>query len=286
MKKNLISLLMVCACFISVALPAFAQMVDRGAVLKQNEQYAAFLTQATYEGTAWRECRLMTSLCPDRCGHSGNIATFSIDKNIVYAKYNEYGDEPSEQFMIMIDKGDETAPLIDKKWYDVIKSLDTGDKILLAWDHLYVTVTDGDFVSKYPERPITFIHPLTDKQAQLIPSFEPEKDSEGNYGKLARYYVALAHNAGNFDEDNPFFQIDRHLYTYYYGNIATMEYLVGFSIKTDDTIKGILDIVGALNPGDYALIAFRRDGFQNGIIVDTPLLVLPESVANAEELMK
>lgn len=50
-------------------------------------------TIANYDGTAFRLCRGRTLACPERCGHSGGFATFSVVDYLQYDKRGKYGDE-------------------------------------------------------------------------------------------------------------------------------------------------------------------------------------------------
>ena len=47
-------------------------------VEKQRELLAVHKTIAKYEGKKDVQCRHMTMLCPDRCGHGGITASFKI----------------------------------------------------------------------------------------------------------------------------------------------------------------------------------------------------------------
>jgi len=252
--------------------------------IRRNEHFATFLTLATYEGTSWRECMFRTALCPNNCGHSGNMATFSVDKYIVYAKFHEYGDGKDGKFLVLIDNGENTKPLIDEKSYETIKSLKKGDRVLLSWNHLYVTETVGEFKSQFPERPINLILPITEKQAKFIPDVAAPKTEDGFEGMLRRYYVALASFSGRV-EGVDLFQVDRHLHTYFYGDVATMEYLAVMAFNPNTTNQKIVDDIKNLKAGDFAIVAFRRDMVGNSS-VDTPLFVLPETQQRAEALLK
>lgn len=44
-----------------------------------------------------------SDLCPDRCGHSGKLATFAIVKYLRYEKPGEFGDPRQEQFLVLIE---------------------------------------------------------------------------------------------------------------------------------------------------------------------------------------
>jgi len=238
-----------------------------------NERYATFLTVATFEGVEFRPCRLMTSLCPDRCGHAGNVATFSIDNYIAYGKYNEYGDGKDGRFLVKIDGGENTAPLIDKVNYAKIKELKKGSKVLLSWNHLYVTKTEeGGFSSKYPERPINFVLPISDNDAKLIPSVSAPTSADGLSGVLDRYYVTNAQFYG-MEDGQAVFSIKDNIYTYYNSDVITLEFLAAYTIDTKTADKVIVDEINKLKAESNVILAFRRDIIDN-TVVQTPLFVL------------
>ncbi|MFM7180708.1 MAG: hypothetical protein ACKO2G_04500 [Verrucomicrobiales bacterium] len=111
---------------------------------------AVHKTEATFKGTRQHKCLGRTSLCPDQCGHSGTMVTFTIDKYTDYQKAGEYGDPKQKDFQFLIEdnKKNEKVPanLLAK-----INALKPGDKVILEWEHRYMN-HDG---SRYPERPVT-----------------------------------------------------------------------------------------------------------------------------------
>lgn len=111
-------------------------------------------TLAEFKGLTDHRCRGLTSLCPDRCGHSGKLATFAIIEYRAYEKPGEYGDPKQERFMVLIEDNmgnAKVSPDIRK----VILGLKPGERVHLKWNHDYVT-RDG---SKFPERPIVLLEP-------------------------------------------------------------------------------------------------------------------------------
>lgn len=106
-------------------------------------------TVAEFLGTNYHQCMGLTSLCPDKCGGSGTLASFAIIKYLNYEKLGEYGDPKCEQFDVMVEdnmKQSKVLPAIR----DTVTSLKKGDHVLLSWNHDYVTV-DG---SSGPDRPV------------------------------------------------------------------------------------------------------------------------------------
>jgi len=168
-KSIIIGLALMLAMSASTAQQVF--MVDEaGVIVERNQHLATFLTLATFDGIAYHQCLGMTSLCPDQCGHSGNMASFHIDKHLASARFNEFGDVRSDRFMVLIDNGYPAPPLVSNEIFSTLHDLKRGDKVLLSWNHLYVTRQIGDVASQFPERPINFILPLTEKQASVIPT--------------------------------------------------------------------------------------------------------------------
>ncbi len=106
-------------------------------------------TVAVFEGTRLHRCIGLTSLCPDRCGHSGTLATFKIVKYLKYEKTGKYGDPQGETFVFMLENNlkQAKAPLEIR---ETVAGLKPGDTVLLSWNHDYVT-RGG---SSSPERPV------------------------------------------------------------------------------------------------------------------------------------
>lgn len=120
-------------------------------------------TVAQFEGVAYHRCMGMTSLCPDKCGSSGDMATFRILKYIAYKKPGEYGDpeQKSYQFLVQDNMKNVKVPADIKA---AVESLKQGDYVRLDWQHDYVT-KEG---SKYPERIVQAIKPLTREEADKL----------------------------------------------------------------------------------------------------------------------
>ena len=119
-------------------------------------------TLATFEGIEKKTCLGMTSLCPDKCGHSGDVAVFRINKYLRYLPLGKYGDPQQEKFFVMVKNtlGESETTEANR---EMIASLKKGDKVLLGWNHIYVT-KEG---ASYPERPITVLKPLTPEESAL-----------------------------------------------------------------------------------------------------------------------
>jgi hypothetical protein len=137
--------------------PAAPAKIDR-------QLLSAHETVARFVGIKDHRCMGRTALCPDRCGHSGKLATFAIVKYLRFEKPGEFGDPKQEQFLVLIE--DNTGqPKVPAPILKSITALKAGELVRLAWNHDYVT-HEG---SQFPERPIVSIAPLTKEQADKLP---------------------------------------------------------------------------------------------------------------------
>jgi hypothetical protein len=138
--------------FVAAACANGADIADR-----KTETLSRHETVAEFRGTALHKCMGLTSLCPDKCGHSGSLATFRIVHYLAYEKPGEYGDPKAEEFAFLVEDNmghPKTTPDIRA----AVNPLKKGDVVLLSWNHDYVTVngTSG------PERPVTRLERLAD----------------------------------------------------------------------------------------------------------------------------
>jgi hypothetical protein len=124
----------------------------KDAALKKRELLSSHSTVAKFIGIKDHECLGKTSLCPDRCGHSGKLATFEIIEYLDYQKPGEYGDPKQTSFQILIRDNQGNAK-IPAEILSIIESLKPNTKVKLSWNHDYVTKDN----SSSPERPITKI---------------------------------------------------------------------------------------------------------------------------------
>lgn len=120
-------------------------------------------TLAAFEGVKFRRCMGRTALCPDRCSHSGEYATFRIEKYIKYEKPGKYGDAKQKTFSIRVSDFNK-KPVGGADRLALIRKLKPGDQVNLSWRHDYVTRgTAAGFKSKSPERPITALERAEEK---------------------------------------------------------------------------------------------------------------------------
>ncbi|MCX6864917.1 MAG: hypothetical protein NTV46_01620 [Verrucomicrobia bacterium] len=141
---------------------------------KQRDLLSAHDTVARFTGLKDHRCMGLTTLCPDRCGESGKLATFAIVKYLAYEKPGQYGDPKQEQFMVLIEDNMKN-PKVPKAIRDAVLALKPGDLVHLQWNHDYVT-REG---AKFPERPIKNLSVLTKEQAEKATAAaddKPKKD--------------------------------------------------------------------------------------------------------------
>lgn len=130
-------------------------------------------TVAQFIGITEHKCMGMTALCPDRCGQSGDLATFRIVKYLAYEKPGQYGDEKQKKFQFLVQDNLKNLK-VSGETKAAIDALKPGDYVRLDWQHDYVS-KDG---ANYPERTVTQIKRLTKEEAEkLVGSLDqPEKD--------------------------------------------------------------------------------------------------------------
>lgn len=119
---------------------------------EKRELLSSHATVAKFIGIKEHRCMGRTSLCPDRCGDSGKLATFEIIEYLDYQKPGEYGDPKQTTFHVLIRDNQGSAKIPDEI-LSIIDSLKPDTKVKLSWRHDYVTKDQASF----PERPITKI---------------------------------------------------------------------------------------------------------------------------------
>ena len=103
-------------------------------------------------------------MCPERCGSSGEFASFAIKKYLKYEKLGQYGDPEQQSFSIQVSDFHK-QPLGEPKTLETVKGLKKGDYVLLSWHHDYVTKQG----TSSPERPLVKLEKLDpEKAAELL----------------------------------------------------------------------------------------------------------------------
>ena len=88
-----------CSIFALLAFSLFSETPQDGKALLSSHE-----TLAKFQGVQKRKCLGRTSLCPDRCGHSGAVAHFKIIKYLSYNKLGKYGDAKGSSFQTLLTK--------------------------------------------------------------------------------------------------------------------------------------------------------------------------------------
>ncbi|WP_197457909.1 hypothetical protein [Akkermansia sp. KLE1797] len=126
------------------------------APLPSGELLSDHVAEAEFTGIIHRKCMFMTSLCPDKCDHPKDFATFWIIKYLDYRKPGKYGDEKQEK--LMVDVNPAHKPILqDASVLKQIAALKPGDKVVLHWSHYYMHQDSSSF----PQRPVISIKPLS-----------------------------------------------------------------------------------------------------------------------------
>ena len=106
-------------------------------------------TLASFDGLKYKKCLGRTTQCPEKCGHSGEFATFTILKYHHFKSESEYGKK-QENFRFQISDFNKRtlahAPTLPS-------GLKKGDEVKLTWKHEYVIRNH----SLFPEYTVTGI---------------------------------------------------------------------------------------------------------------------------------
>jgi hypothetical protein len=169
-------------------------------VANKTETLARHETVAEFRGTNYHRCMGMTSLCPDKCGQSGTLATFKIVNYVKYEKLGEYGDPKCEEFACLVEDSLKQSK-VPADIRAAVNALKPGDVVLLAWNHDYVTRNGASA----PERPLTRLEKLADlgtKEWMLqIDRRAGVRDSAGHAPEIgsAEWMQAVSVKLGVFD---------------------------------------------------------------------------------------
>ena len=119
----------------------------------KRENLAIHETIARFDGVKYKKCMGRTTECPDKCGKSGDIASFTILEYTKFVKTGKYGDKQKQFHFQVSDFNKQPLDNI----YPLPQSLKKGDKVILNWRHDYVTKNH----SSYPIYPVTKIDPTS-----------------------------------------------------------------------------------------------------------------------------
>jgi hypothetical protein len=140
---------------------------------EKREMLSKHQTVAQFAGISYHRCMGLTSLCPDKCGQSGDMATFRIVKYLAYEKPGQYGDGQQKQFQFLVQDNMKHLK-VSAETKAAVDALKPGDYVLLDWQHDYVS-KDG---ANYPERTVTQLKRITKEEAEKLAGSldQPDKD--------------------------------------------------------------------------------------------------------------
>lgn len=101
-------------------------------------------TVAEFTGMQFQPCRHLTALCPDKCTHAGQVASFKIIRYLKYEKPGKYGDPKAAVFRTMVEDQLGNAK-VSAATLRALKTLQKGDRVQLDWNHDYVTRNGASF---------------------------------------------------------------------------------------------------------------------------------------------
>lgn len=128
-------------------------------------------TNAVFAGTHEQVCMGRTMLCPDKCGGSGTVAVFKIERYNAYERNSKYGDGKAGDFAFMLEATTGESD-VSPEIAAFVRSLAVGARVHLVWEHIYHTDPRG---SKFPERVVRELSLL-----EPAPSSEPEAEPDEN----------------------------------------------------------------------------------------------------------
>jgi len=135
---------------------------------QKRELLAEHETVARFTSIAFQRCRGRTAACPDNCGQSGNVASFTVVSYLAYRKTGQYGDPKTSTYAFQVDDNHKNLK-IPKELAARVQELKPGDHVLLSWQHDYVTRFEagGGSVS-FPDRPITKLQKISQEEADRL----------------------------------------------------------------------------------------------------------------------
>ncbi len=184
---------------VSLVLIGWANGGVQGAV--KVDSLARHETVAEFRGTNYHRCMGLTSLCPDKCGESGALATFRIVYYVTYEKLGEYGDPKCNEFAFLVEDNMK-HPKVSADIHAAVNSLKKGDIVLLSWKHDYVTSKGGSA----PERPLTRLEKIAPVGTQAwlnqIDSRAGVRDTAGHGPTIgsAEWMQAVSVKLGVYDK--------------------------------------------------------------------------------------
>lgn len=110
---------------------------------------------AIYTGIETIPCRFRTALCPNRCGHGGEMANFEVTRYRMLRTSTQISDTQRKTIMVSVG---EMAPELK----ELIKRLPAGTPVRVVYQGIYVRTKEG---SRYPAWAIVRLEQLDTDQA-------------------------------------------------------------------------------------------------------------------------
>ncbi len=92
---------------------------------------------AEFEGVHFHTCMGLTSLCPEECGSSGNMATFKVMEYQAFVVNGQGGTEKLETYHVLIS--DYYKKDLEEAYVPFIKDLEVGDIVNIHLEYVYDT---------------------------------------------------------------------------------------------------------------------------------------------------
>lgn len=95
---------------------------------------------AVFQGSHFHTCMGLTSLCPDECGSSGEMADFYVKEYKHFIVNGKSGTKKIETYHVLITDYYKTE--LDKPYVADIKRLEKGDLVRIHVEYVYDTTLD------------------------------------------------------------------------------------------------------------------------------------------------
>lgn len=160
------------------------QNVSDTIISKPLEQKKPFTSthifSAKYEGTQFHKCLGLTANCPDKCGSSGNMATFKVTEYKEFEVNGQAGNEKLTEYSVLIS--DYNKKDLDKPYVPFIKNLKKGDMVTIHIEYVYDTTksTVENLISITPNDNPTTLKETDDKNWWVGKRFVNDKVASKN----------------------------------------------------------------------------------------------------------
>lgn len=125
-------------------------LYDKGIIgWDKRELLSSHQTIAVYQGKTDLRCLDgRTALCPKRCNHTGEGASFAIVDYVAFNKSHPKGD-PKLNIFQFVTKGLDGTLKVRPQYNQQVEYLNVGDSVYLNFDHYFISTKEGNV---YPRR--------------------------------------------------------------------------------------------------------------------------------------